>query len=146
MPRAYTSVWPSSTQRRRLHSSTRGASCGRAARRLRCAKLAEALAAPDRGRGRYGAGMGLLGFGRRLTLAMRASIWKALPIRAHQLDEGPAVNAMSPGPVTLQDVANEAGVSLATASRAINGSTRKVRQDLHERVLIAAAKLNYAAN
>ncbi|KJK11443.1 LacI family transcriptional regulator [Terrabacter sp. 28] len=53
---------------------------------------------------------------------------------------------MSPGPVTLQDVANEAGVSLATASRAFNGSTRKVRQDLKERVLLAAAKLNYAAN
>jgi LacI family transcriptional regulator len=53
---------------------------------------------------------------------------------------------MSPGPVTLQDVANEAGVSLATASRAFNGSTRKVRQDLKERVLAAAAKLNYAAN
>ena len=53
---------------------------------------------------------------------------------------------LTPGPVTLQDVANEAGVSLATASRAINGSTRKVREDLRERVHEAALKLNYSAN
>ncbi|MBC9824102.1 LacI family DNA-binding transcriptional regulator [Terrabacter sp. MAHUQ-38] len=53
---------------------------------------------------------------------------------------------LTPGPVTLLDVANEAGVSLATASRAINGSTRKVREDLRERVLEAAIKLNYSAN
>ena len=50
------------------------------------------------------------------------------------------------GAVTLQDVANEAGVSAATASRAFNGSTRKVRDDLLARVLAAAAKLNYSAN
>jgi LacI family transcriptional regulator len=50
------------------------------------------------------------------------------------------------GPVTLMDVANEAGVSLATASRAFNGSTRKVREDLRERVFVAAKKLNYSAN
>src|SRR5918999_4643237 len=50
------------------------------------------------------------------------------------------------GSVTLLDVANEAGVSLATASRAINGSTRKVREDLRERVLAAARKLDYSAN
>ncbi|NDL56921.1 LacI family DNA-binding transcriptional regulator [Phytoactinopolyspora mesophila] len=47
---------------------------------------------------------------------------------------------------TLTDVAREAGVSLATASRAINGSTRQVGEDLRERVLEAARKLNYAAN
>jgi LacI family transcriptional regulator len=51
-----------------------------------------------------------------------------------------------PGVVTLMDVANEAGVSLATASRAFNGSTRRVREDLRERVLVAAKKLNYTAN
>ena len=46
--------------------------------------------------------------------------------------------------VTLSDVAREAGVSLATASRAINGSAnRTVRADLHERVLAAAARLRY---
>lgn len=49
-------------------------------------------------------------------------------------------------PVTLLDVANEAGVSMATASRAINGSARKVREDLRLRVLVAAAKLDYSAN
>ena len=48
---------------------------------------------------------------------------------------------------TLSDVAREAGVSLATASRAINGSTnRSVRADLRERVLAAAAQLNYSPN
>lgn len=46
--------------------------------------------------------------------------------------------------VTLSDVAREAGVSLATASRAINGSaTRTVRPELRERVLAAAARLHY---
>ncbi|NED96745.1 LacI family transcriptional regulator [Phytoactinopolyspora alkaliphila] len=50
------------------------------------------------------------------------------------------------GAVTLTDVAREAGVSLATASRAINGSTRQVGEELRERVLAAAHKLNYAAN
>ncbi|WP_166356189.1 LacI family DNA-binding transcriptional regulator [Phytoactinopolyspora limicola] len=48
--------------------------------------------------------------------------------------------------VTLTDVAREAGVSLATASRAINGSTRQVGDELRQRVLAAAHKLNYAAN
>lgn len=47
--------------------------------------------------------------------------------------------------VTLSDVAREAGVSLATASRAINGSAnRNVRPDLRERVLEAAARLRYS--
>jgi LacI family transcriptional regulator len=47
-------------------------------------------------------------------------------------------------PVTLSDVAREAGVSLATASRAINGSAhRTVRADLRERVLAAAERLRY---
>lgn len=50
------------------------------------------------------------------------------------------------GAVTLQQVAREAGVSLATASRAINGSTRQVREELRDRVLEAAHRLNYAAN
>lgn len=47
---------------------------------------------------------------------------------------------------TLKDVANLAGVSQATASRAFNGSTRRVRAELHERVLLAAKKLNYSPN
>jgi LacI family transcriptional regulator len=48
------------------------------------------------------------------------------------------------GPVTLSQVAREAGVSLATASRAINGSAnRTVRADLRERVLQTAQRLRY---
>jgi len=47
---------------------------------------------------------------------------------------------------TLADVAARAGVSLATASRALNGSVRKVRADLVERVHIAARELRYTAN
>ncbi|RSN51901.1 MULTISPECIES: LacI family DNA-binding transcriptional regulator [Actinomadura] len=47
--------------------------------------------------------------------------------------------------VTLQDVAREAGVSLATASRVLNG-TSQVRTDLRERVLAAAASLRYTPN
>ncbi|MHB1064928.1 MAG: LacI family DNA-binding transcriptional regulator [Georgenia sp.] len=49
------------------------------------------------------------------------------------------------GAVTLSDVAREAGVSLATASRAINGSaSRAVRPELRERVIAASARLGYA--
>lgn len=47
---------------------------------------------------------------------------------------------------TLHDVAQEAGVSLATASRVLNGSTRRVADAYRERVEAAAAKLGYAAN
>src|SRR5690625_2633599 len=51
------------------------------------------------------------------------------------------------GTATLADVARAAGVFLATASRAINGSsTRTVRPELQERVLVAAAELNYLPN
>lgn len=45
--------------------------------------------------------------------------------------------------VTLHDVAREAGVSGATASRVLNGSLRNVRPENVSRVLAAAAKLNY---
>ena len=47
---------------------------------------------------------------------------------------------------TLYDVAREAGVSLATASRSLNGSVRKVKDEYRERVIEAAAKLGYTAN
>jgi LacI family transcriptional regulator len=50
------------------------------------------------------------------------------------------------GPVTLLDVAREAGVSLATASRVINGSERKVSEALRVKVAAAAESLNYVPN
>ena len=50
------------------------------------------------------------------------------------------------GAATLHDVAREAGVSLATASRVLNGSTRKVAESYRERVEAAAEKLGYTAN
>ncbi|MEE6286964.1 LacI family DNA-binding transcriptional regulator [Georgenia sp. MJ173] len=57
----------------------------------------------------------------------------------------PRTRASNGRAVTLSDVAREAGVSLATASRAINGSSdRSVRADLQERVLEAAARLSYS--
>ena len=49
-------------------------------------------------------------------------------------------------PATLHDVAREAGVSLATASRSLNGSTRKVNEEYRQRVLEAAARLDYSPN
>ncbi|MFE6735202.1 LacI family DNA-binding transcriptional regulator [Microbacterium sp. NPDC057650] len=47
---------------------------------------------------------------------------------------------------TLHDVARAAGVSLATASRVLNGSERKVAESYRERVEQAAAELGYTAN
>ncbi|MWB99386.1 LacI family DNA-binding transcriptional regulator [Agromyces seonyuensis] len=49
-------------------------------------------------------------------------------------------------PATLHDVAREAGVSLATASRSLNGSTRKVNEEYRQRVLDAAERLGYTPN
>ncbi|MFE2933973.1 LacI family DNA-binding transcriptional regulator [Streptomyces sp. NPDC059278] len=48
--------------------------------------------------------------------------------------------------VTLQQVAQDAGVSLATASRVLSDSDRNVTQELQERVLEAAARLRYVSN
>jgi LacI family transcriptional regulator len=47
---------------------------------------------------------------------------------------------------TLAEVAQRAGVSLATASRALNGSKRGVTAELRARVLAAAAELGYVPN
>jgi LacI family transcriptional regulator len=47
---------------------------------------------------------------------------------------------------TLSDVARRAGVSLATASRVINGSARTVSAHYRDRVLSAAADLGYRPN
>ncbi|MEN5074103.1 LacI family DNA-binding transcriptional regulator [Isoptericola cucumis] len=46
----------------------------------------------------------------------------------------------------LQDVADRAGVSLATASRVLNGSARQPGAELVERVRSAAAHLGYVVN
>jgi len=50
------------------------------------------------------------------------------------------------GAATLEEVARAAGVSLATASRALNGSTRTVNPEFRDRVLAAARTLNYSPN
>jgi LacI family transcriptional regulator len=57
-----------------------------------------------------------------------------------------AVPRRSPTPVTLRDVAERAGVSLATASRVLNGSSRTVNAELVTRVGRAAAELRYVSN
>lgn len=56
------------------------------------------------------------------------------------------VSSPSPAAVTLHDVAREAGVSLATASRVLNGSTRRVADSYRDRVERAAERLGYTAN
>jgi LacI family transcriptional regulator len=48
--------------------------------------------------------------------------------------------------VTLQDVADRAGVSLTTASRVVNDGSRKVGKALADRVHRAVADLGYTAN
>lgn len=48
--------------------------------------------------------------------------------------------------VTLRDVAAAAGVSVATASRVLGGSSRTVAPEYEERVLAAAAELRYTAD
>ncbi len=48
--------------------------------------------------------------------------------------------------VTLQDVADRAGVSLTTASRVVNEGSRRVGAHLAERVNRAATELGYTAN
>lgn len=49
-------------------------------------------------------------------------------------------------PATLADVARRAGVSVATASRVLNGSTRVVNAELSTRVHDAARDLRYVPN
>ncbi|KAB2349515.1 LacI family DNA-binding transcriptional regulator [Actinomadura rudentiformis] len=48
--------------------------------------------------------------------------------------------------ITLEDVARHAGVSLATASRVLNGSNRQVGAELRQRVEASAAELGYEAD
>lgn len=49
-------------------------------------------------------------------------------------------------PVNLKQIAEKAGVSLATASRVLSGSTYPVKQELRQRVLDVAADLDYVPN
>lgn len=46
--------------------------------------------------------------------------------------------------VTLEDIARAAGVSVSTASRVLNGSTRPVRSSNRDTVLAAAVSLGYS--
>src|SRR5580693_2556889 len=68
--------------------------------------------------------------------------------RRQRRDRGRPVAA--PGPpgsrVTLQDVADRAGVSLTTASRVVNEGSRRVGPRLAQRVNRAVAELGYTAN
>lgn len=58
---------------------------------------------------------------------------------------GPGRSVGTATHVTLDAVAREAGVSPATASRALNGTAR-VRDDLRKRVHAAADRLGYIPN
>lgn len=53
---------------------------------------------------------------------------------------------MESGVVTLQDVADRAGLSLATASRVLNGSKRVVSEATAARIRRAADELGYVSN
>jgi DNA-binding LacI/PurR family transcriptional regulator len=58
------------------------------------------------------------------------------------------VRTRPPGPVTLRDVAERAGVSITTVSRILNGRETGVpiRDDTRQRILDAAADLGYRPN
>jgi LacI family transcriptional regulator len=64
-------------------------------------------------------------------------------LRAARRQDGTMSGMQDGRKATLRDVARAAGVSAATASRALNGSARNVRQENIARVLEAAAALNY---
>ncbi|MCW2719513.1 MAG: galR [Pseudonocardia sp.] len=49
-------------------------------------------------------------------------------------------------PATLSEVARMAGVSVATASRVLNGGARRPSEELRKRVFDAALRLNYTPN
>ena len=72
------------------------------------------------------------------------------PERASALEDGPTneVRVRSPGPVTLRDVAERAGVSITTVSRILNGRETGVpiRDDTRQRILAAAEELGYRPN
>ena len=85
---------------------------------------------------------------RGLPAAPRAG---AASARSRGGGRSPASRASRPapagsGPVTLQRIADEAGVSLATASRVLNGSTRTVNPELADHVREVAARLRYVSH
>lgn len=57
-----------------------------------------------------------------------------------------ATTSASPSPVTLRVVAREAGVALATASRALDPQSRYVAEDVRRRVRETAERLGYRPN
>ncbi|MFK4762230.1 LacI family DNA-binding transcriptional regulator [Microbacterium sp. ZW T5_45] len=65
---------------------------------------------------------------------------------SESLSPGRQARSSRSAAATLHDVARAAGVSLATASRVLNGSQRKVAESFRERVERAAAELGYTAN
>lgn len=71
-----------------------------------------------------------------------------LAAQAVKREEAPVADARPTARqrVTLQDVADRAGVSLTTASRVVNDGTRPVGKALAERVHNAVAELGYTAN
>ena len=62
------------------------------------------------------------------------------------MTDTPAETRRRGTPVTLQDVANRAGVSLSTASRVLSNGSRRVGKPLADRVYHAMAELGYTAN
>ena len=65
---------------------------------------------------------------------------------AHGVTRRPSDREQSSRAVNLQDIADRAGVSLATASRVLGNGSRRVTDELIERVTRAAADLGYSAN
>jgi len=69
-----------------------------------------------------------------------------LRLYAHGVTRRPSDREQSSRAVNLQDIADRAGVSLATASRVLGNGSRRVTDELIERVTRAAADLGYSAN
>src|ERR1700685_3554061 len=75
--------------------------------------------------------------------ALRPNFWKVLSEIRLGRDRWSRSGA---NVVTLQDVADRAGVSLTTASRVLSDGPRRVGSQLAGRVNQAAAELGYTAN
>ena len=84
--------------------------------------------------------------GRRAAAGARQAGAGPGPGRAEAGRPGPGRAGASLARVTLQDVADRAGVSLSTASRVVNEGSRRVGPRLADRVTKAVADLGYMAN